>query len=191
MMQKSAKNLFSLLNNLLEWSQIQGGSIPFNPAPIRLRSMVDESLALVFDTAKNKGIEMVCDIPENIVVFADNHHLETVIRNLVSNALKFTPKGGKVSLSAKTSGNKTIEISVKDSGIGMNQSMVDNLFRLDMKTNRLGTNGEPSTGLGLLLCKEFIEKQGGKLWVESEVGKGSTFYFTIPFKDKLTQAINI
>lgn len=191
MMQKSAKNLFSLLNNLLEWSQIQHGSIPFNPAAIHLRSMADESLALAFDAAKNKDIELVCDIPVQIEVFADSHLLETVIRNLVSNALKFTPKGGKVSLSAKTDGDKNIEISFKDTGIGMNQSMVENLFRLDVKTNRLGTNGELSTGLGLLLCKEFIEKHGGKIWVESEVGKGSTFYFTIPFKDELNQGINV
>jgi signal transduction histidine kinase len=113
--------------------------------------------------------------------------LQTVIRNLVSNAVKFTPNGGKISLSAKTTGNKSVEIAIKDTGIGMNSAMVDNLFRLDVRTNRPGTEGEPSTGLGLLLCKEFIEKHGGKIWVESEeenlpTGKagGTTFYFTIP-----------
>ena len=108
--------------------------------------------------------------------------LQTVIRNLVSNAVKFTPKGGKISLSAKVSDDKNVEISIKDSGIGMNLAMVDNLFRLHDQTNRKGTEGEPSTGLGLIICKDFIEKHGGKLWVESEEGKGSEFYFTIPFQ---------
>jgi len=181
MMQKSASNLYSLLNNLLEWSQIQQGSISFNPAPIQLRSIADESLSLVFETAKTKGIEMVCDIPENIVVFADSHFLQTIIRNLVSNALKFTPKGGKVSLSAKSEDGQNIKISVSDTGIGMSKVMINNLFRPDVKTNRLGTNNEPSTGLGLLLCKEFIEKHDGEFWVESAEGKGSVFNFTLPY----------
>ena len=105
--------------------------------------------------------------------------LQSVIRNLFSNAVKYTQEGGQISISGKIDDNKSIEISIKDSGIGMSKDVVSNLFRLDVQTGRKGTEGEASTGLGLLLCKEFIEKHNGNLWVESEEGKGSTFYFTI------------
>ena len=111
--------------------------------------------------------------------------IHSVVRNLVSNAVKFTKRGGKISISAWATDAKTIKIAVKDSGIGMSPDMIADLFRLDVKTNRIGTEGESSTGLGLLLCKDFIEKNMGKLWVESEVDKGSTFYFTIPCKTEL------
>jgi signal transduction histidine kinase len=106
--------------------------------------------------------------------------LGSTIRNLVSNAIKFTKRGGFVQINAKPIQNNQIEISVKDSGIGMNEPMLGKLFRIDGKINRKGTEGEPSTGLGLIICKEFTEAQGGKLWVESEEGKGSAFYFTLP-----------
>jgi len=195
MMQKSATNLYILLNNLLEWSQIQQGLIPFIPSVIQLRSMADEIAVMALDAANNKGIELTCDIQEKMEAFTDSHILQTVMRNLVSNAIKFTPEGGKVILSAKVDDDKNIEISIRDTGIGMNKAMVDNLFRVDVKTNRLGTNNEPSSGLGLLLCKEFIEKYGGKLWVESEEGKGSTFYFTIPYhvpeKETITKKVEM
>jgi len=114
------------------------------------------------------------------MVVADTNMLQTVIRNFVSNAVKFTPRSGKISLSAKVSGNNLVEISVKDSGIGMSPAILNNLFDLNVKTNRKGTDDEPSSGLGLELCKDFIEKLGGEIWVDSEEGKGSTFYFTIP-----------
>ena len=179
-LKNSATNLYSLLENLLKWSQVHQGSISFSPEVIQLQPMVDECLASILEPAKNKGIDISSDISENTVVYADINMLQTVIRNLVSNALKFTHKGGEVSVSAKVAGDKSVEISVLDSGIGMNQTMIDNLFRPDVRTSRKGTDDESSTGLGLLLCKEFVEKHGGKIWVESEVGKGSVFYFTIP-----------
>ena len=115
-------------------------------------------------------------------MWADPKMLQTVVRNLLSNAVKFTHKGGQITLSAQTTGDLGVVISIKDSGIGMSPEMVENLFLLDSKSNRKGTEGEPSSGLGLLLCKEFVEKHGGKLWVESEVGNGSTFSFNIPNK---------
>jgi signal transduction histidine kinase len=105
--------------------------------------------------------------------------LHSIIRNLASNAVKFTPKGGKVSISAKTEKTGLIEILFQDTGIGMSREIMDNLFRLEVNTGRKGTEGEPSSGLGLLLCKEFIEKNGGDLQVKSEEGKGSFFYFTL------------
>jgi len=178
-MSKSATNLYRLLENLLEWAKIQRGLVHFEPGLLVLRQIVEESLIGIREPAQNKGIEITYDIPDNLKVFADSNILQTIIRNLVSNAMKFTPKGGKISVSAKTTGDKGVEISVKDTGIGMKPEMIDNLFRLDVKTNREGTEGEPSSGLGLLLCKEFVEKHGGKIWVESEVGKGSTFHFTL------------
>ena len=180
-MKKSATNLFSLLNNLLEWSQIQQGAIPINPEVIQLGVVVAGSIEMIQELAKNKGIEISTDIADGLEVFADQNMLQTVIRNLVSNAVKFTRKGGNVSISAKTTGDKNVEISVQDTGIGMSPEIVENLFRIDVKTNRKGTDGEPSAGLGLLLCKEFIEKHAGKIWVESEEGIGSTFYFTLPY----------
>jgi signal transduction histidine kinase len=115
-------------------------------------------------------------------VFADQYMLASTIRNLASNAVKFTLKGGKVTIAAKSVPGHSVEISVRDTGIGMSPQMVDDLFRLDVQTNRRGTENEPSSGLGLIICKDFVEKHGGKLWVESEVDKGSTFYFTLPTK---------
>lgn len=181
-MSKSATNLYRLLENLLHWSSMQQGVIPFNPESVRLLPVADESITMILESAKIKGIEINCTIPDDLVVFADTNLLQTVIRNLVSNAVKFTLTGGKVNLSAKTTTDSNIEIFVQDSGIGMSQKLLGDLFKLDVKTSRKGTSGEPSTGLGLLLCKEFIEKHGGQIWAESEVGKGSTFYFTLPGK---------
>lgn len=183
-MKTSATNLYRLLENLLQWSQIHRGAIPFSPETVQLSMVVDESIEVIQESAKNKGIEIRIDITDGLAVFADPNMLQTIIRNLVSNAIKFTPGGGKVSLSAKAADNKCVEIAIRDNGIGMKQTMVDHLFRLDVKTNRPGTDGEPSTGLGLLLCKEFIEKNGGKVDVESEVGKGTVFHFTLPYGEK-------
>ena len=180
MMEKSASNLFSLLENLLEWAKVQRGLIPFNPAVVQLHSIVHESLGILIESIKNKGIELNYDIPVDTMVFADTNMLQTVIRNLVSNAAKFTPKGGKIYLKVKASDNNNIEISIQDLGIGMTPAMLNNLFQLNSQTNRKGTEGESSSGLGLLLCKEFIEKLGGKIGVESEEGKGSVFHFTLP-----------
>jgi PAS domain S-box-containing protein len=180
-MSKSATNLYRLLENLLKWSQIQQGMISFNPEVIQLDLVVGESIDMIQESANNKDIELVTDIPADLVAFADKNMLQSTVRNLVSNAVKFTPKGGKIKLSAKASVNQCIEIAIQDSGIGMNQFLIDNIFRFDVKTNRLGTENEPSTGLGLMLCKEFVEKQGGEIWVESAEGSGSIFHFTIPY----------
>jgi signal transduction histidine kinase len=113
-------------------------------------------------------------------VMADVQMFESLMRNLVFNAVKFTPGGGLITIEAKPVPGNSVEVSIRDTGIGMNKKMIDNLFRLDDQQTRTGTDGEPSTGLGLIICKDFIERHGGKLWVESEEGKGSTFRFTIP-----------
>ncbi len=174
-LQNSATNLFLLLENLLEWARIKQGLIPFNPEIVQLFTVVDKSTAIMVESAKNKGIEIANDISKGLEVFADSNILQTIIRNLVSNVVKFTRKGGKISISAKFTVDKSVEISVKDTGIGMSPKMIDHLFRLDIQTGRKGTEGEPSTGLGLILCKEFVKKHGGRLWIE--VKKGKVRYF--------------
>ena len=176
----SAGNLYRLLNNLLEWSQIQKGSVRFTPEIIQFRSLIEENIGLVKESAKIKDIEITVDIPEGLEIFADVNMLQTIIRNLVSNAIKFTPKKGKVNISAKLNLDNSLEISIKDTGIGMTQKMIDDLFRIDVSTGRKGTDGELSTGLGLLLCKEFIDKHGGKIRIESIVKAGTTFTFSMP-----------
>jgi PAS domain S-box-containing protein len=176
----SAINMFRLLENLLQWTMMQQGLIPYNPELIRLLPIVNESIILILELAKNKKIEITYDIPDGIEVFADGIILQSLIRNLVSNAVKFTHKGGKIHLSAIITDDKNAVIAIRDSGIGMNHNIADNLFRLGAQTSRYGTDGEPSTGLGLFICKEFIEKHGGNIWVESEEGNGSTFYFSLP-----------
>ncbi len=179
-MRDSATNLFRLLENLLEWSRLQRGITSFEPGQFLLMPMIAETMRPVMGEANKKEIEIRYKIPSDLEVFADEYMLASTIRNLASNAVKFTTKGGKVTISAKTTPGNSVEFSVRDTGIGMSPQMVDDLFRLDVQTNRRGTEDEPSSGLGLLLCKDFIEKHGGKIWVESEEGKGSTFYFTLP-----------
>ena len=181
-MRNSATNLYNLLENLLEWSRSQRGLIKFEPESFLLLALVSESMRPVMDSANKKGIGISIEIPDDQKVFADEYMLASIIRNLASNAVKFSRKGGAVIIAAKPASTNSVEISVRDSGIGMSAALADDLFRLDVQTTRKGTDGEPSTGLGLLLCKDFIEKHGGKLWVESEEGKGSTFSFTLPKK---------
>lgn len=186
-MNKSATNLFNLLENLLQWARKQQGLIPFLPEVIQLRRIVNKNIELMMPLAISKDIVIANYIQEEILVFADLNMLQVVISNLISNALKFTPRGGRISLNARIREDKTVEISVSDAGIGISEQMIQKLFRIDEKPNRRGTEGEHSCGLGLILCKEFVEKHGEKIWVESEVGDklagkegGSTFYFTLP-----------
>ena len=179
-MKGSATNLYRLMENLLQWAKLQRGGIPFDPEVILLLPIVNEVLAMVQESAQKKNIYINFDIPDDLEVVADSNMIQSVLRNLLSNALKFTSIGGKIFLSAKVFDSKNMEISVRDNGIGMSCALLDNLFKIDSKSNRKGTEGEPSTGLGLILSKEFIEKNGGKIKVESEVGQGSKFSFTVP-----------
>jgi signal transduction histidine kinase len=137
---------------------------------------------MILESANIKEIEINSNIPADLVVFADENMLSGILRNLLFNAVKFTPKGEKITIDGKPISDCLVEISVKDTGIGMNKDMIENLFKLDINSGRKGTEGEPSTGLGLIIAKDFIEKNGGNLCVESEEGKGSTFFFTLPSK---------
>ncbi|MEI6678527.1 MAG: PAS domain-containing sensor histidine kinase [Mariniphaga sp.] len=182
LMRKSAANIFQLLGNLLEWSSMQRGLVVFVPKFHFLRQKVAESMNLVIDAASKKRIAVNYEIDEYLMVFADENMLDSIIRNLAMNAVKFTPAGGNITISAKTNPDNSVEIAIKDTGIGINEVMLGNLFRLDVNTNRQGTEGESSTGMGLFLCNDFVKKHNGKLWVESQEGKGSTFRFSFPLK---------
>ena len=136
----------------------------------------------VLEIAVNKGVEIVVNIPDCTIVYADENMLESTIRNLAINAVKYTAKGGKILITAKSEFNGDIKISIKDTGIGMNEQMIEKLFRIDELNCRQGTNGEPSTGLGLILCKDFIDRHDGKIWAESTEHMGSTFHVVLPHK---------
>jgi len=180
LMRNSATNLFNLLGNLLEWSRLQRGLTPFIPAAVLLIEKYNVCLLLLEDLRAKKQITFRNEIPPELKVIADGDMLGSILHNLLTNGMKFTPRGGSITVSARSVSNKEVEISIKDSGIGMNKQMIDNLFRLDVNTGRNGTEGELSTGLGLNICNDFIEKHGGKLVVESEEGKGSIFSFILP-----------
>ncbi|EKD32020.1 MAG: multi-sensor hybrid histidine kinase [uncultured bacterium] len=181
-MNTSAENLYSLLENLLLWAKSERGMIPFNPVEIKLLPFIREGVEIMEDSAKAKDISIKVNVNEDIVAFTDGNILQTIIRNLISNSVKFTMPGGSITVSAKKGGDSAVELSVKDTGIGMDENIKASLFKIDTHAGRQGTEGEPSTGLGLVVCKDFVEMLGGELKLESEPGKGSCFYFTIPDK---------
>ena len=179
-MKRSATNLYSLLENLLEWSRMQRGITNFIPESVSLNEFLPEFLEPLGAMAIHKEIEIIMEIPKGMTVYADINMLASTIRNLTSNALKFTPKRGKIKIYARELAQNFIEISIQDSGIGMDENLQKKIFEVSAYNNRKGTEGEVSSGLGLIICKEFIEKHGGSIRVESKVGEGSTFSFTIP-----------
>jgi PAS domain S-box-containing protein len=181
-----ANNLFGLLKNLLEWAQMQKGSMSFQPNIFSLSDQIAENVQILKRRGEQKGITIINTISGSLQVYADEKMINSVLLNLLSNAIKFTHKNGTVTISALKTDDDLVKIAVSDTGIGIEKNMGDKLFKIGEKTNRTGTDGELSSGLGLLLCKEFVEKNGGTIWVESEEGKGSTFSFTIPDKDGRT-----
>ncbi|MCX6320978.1 MAG: PAS domain-containing sensor histidine kinase, partial [Bacteroidia bacterium] len=183
-MKTSSINILSLLENLLEWSLLRRDIMDFIPEKLNLKKKIEACIDVLSESAREKQIEIAISIPDELEVLADNHMFDTITRNLLSNAIKFTPVGGNVSVTADYNSDHSIEVKVSDSGIGMTPELKNKLFLISEKTSRPGTEGEMGTGLGLLLVKEFIEKHGGKIWVDSEVGKGSTFMFTIPDRSK-------
>ena len=184
-MHHSADNLFKLLQNLLEWALMQKGSISLLQKDILLTNMIAEYVEAFKVRSEQKGISIVNLVKDPIHAYADEKMINSVLLNLLSNAVKYTGQNGVITIIAKETENKMIEVSVRDTGTGMSKSIVDKLFIIGEKTGRKGTDGELSTGLGLLLCKEFINKNAGEIWVESEDGVGSNFYFTLPLKDTL------
>ncbi|MCK6604524.1 MAG: AAA family ATPase [Ignavibacteriaceae bacterium] len=175
----SAKNLFNLLKNLLEWAQMQNGTFSFNPGSHSLRQMVDDITETLDGTSKNKEITISNTVENELNVYCDPKMINSVLLNLLTNAIKFTRRGGNVNIEAGENEDGTIRLSVSDNGIGMDESYSDRLFKMGTKVGMQGTEGEPSTGLGLLLCKEFVEKNGGTISVTSKREEGSKFTFTL------------
>lgn len=183
---RSVKNLYQLLENVLSWSRSQMGIIEYHFEELSIKNVVKENLHLLQMTAENKGIRLIDEVPASVLVYADYPSLNTVIRNLLSNAIKFTEPGGSVTIGASSEAKKVL-VWVKDTGIGMSAEVRERLFRVDQRISTKGTANETGTGLGLILVKEFIEKNGGRIWVESEPYVGTTFFFSLPSSYRGTQ----
>jgi PAS domain S-box-containing protein len=175
----SAKSTYHLLETLLNWSIIQTGNLVFKPEMFNLSKAVEAIVKTLIPTAFSKNITLLYESPEEIFAFADPNMIQTVFRNLIGNAIKYTFRGGLIEVKINQS-NNNIVVSISDNGVGMDNETKNNLFILNKQNSKYGTENEKGTGLGLILCKEFIEKHGGKIKVESEKGKGSRFIFDIP-----------
>jgi len=176
---EASKRLYQLLEDLLEWSRMQLGKMEWEPANMDVSLVAAEIIDLPTPNADKKQITLRTNIPEQTSVYADERMVTLIIRNLVANAIKFTESGGTITVASQPVGDHE-EITVADTGIGISQDNIPKLFRADFVYSTTGTAKERGTGLGLVLCKEFVEQNGGKIWVESEVGKGSQFRFTLP-----------
>ncbi|MCD4793837.1 MAG: hybrid sensor histidine kinase/response regulator [Bacteroidales bacterium] len=179
LLHKSAEQNFRLLNNLLQWSRAQQGSIPYDPEKILLKKLFPDIAEIFKTTSINKNIAFETGPENDLFVYADKNMLTSTLNNLINNAFKYTKEKGKVILST-VKHDEFVEFIVSDSGVGISNSDMNKLFRLDTIHSTPGTNDEKGTGLGLILCKEFIEKNNGKIWVESKLKRGTKFHFTIP-----------
>jgi anti-sigma regulatory factor (Ser/Thr protein kinase) len=184
---QSSHFAFNLLQNLLSWANSQTNRIEISPTSFDIKLLLEETLSLFSYNAHEKNIELISEIGSDTYVYADVNMVDTVVRNLISNAIKFTNAGGKISLMSKIVNNE-VQISISDTGIGIKKVDIEKLFRFDISHSTTGTKMEKGTGLGLILCKEFIEKNNGKIFIESLWGRGSTFSITLPAGNKpLTQ----
>jgi PAS domain S-box-containing protein len=179
MLNISSKSALILLDNLLNWAKSQTGQLRFNPKKIPFSGVIEEVIKLNQAQVKTKRISLNHSLSNEIEVYADENMLKTVLRNLISNAIKFTEVGGHIQVYGILEKDH-VEITISDNGIGMNAEERERLFNITSNTTTLGTANERGSGLGLVLCKEFVEKNKGKIWVESEEGKGSDFKFTLP-----------
>ena len=176
----ASKNLHNLLENLLEWSRSQIGTIPFSPDYLVPASLVDNNIAILGLSASSKNICITNNVNPELTAFADVNMITTVLRNLISNSIKFTPKGGFININAEPYNENLIQLSVTDNGVGMPQDKIDSLFRIDSYTSSPGTNNELGSGLGLIICKEFVSRNSGSISVSSVPNSNTTFSFTIP-----------
>lgn len=178
----TTKKTYDLLEELLLWTRSQSGKIPFEPRTVQLKKVCDDVLSLLNESAATKQIEIIPEIDAGLELHADVVMLRTILRNLISNAIKFTHENGQIILRAEQQDTDMI-ITVSDNGIGMSQEVVSKLWQIAELYTSPGTKGEKGTGLGLMLCKEFVEKHHGRIWVESEVGKGSDFKIALPVRE--------
>ncbi|NOQ24145.1 MAG: PAS domain-containing protein [Bacteroidales bacterium] len=176
---QSAELIYNLLENLLTWSRSQSGRIEYSPSEFNLSTVIQENINLHGISAEKKGIHLSTNVNGTFTAYADLQMINTVLRNLVNNAVKFTDSGKGVEINAREEG-KFLQVEVKDQGVGISPENMEKLFRIDVKYKTTGTSGEKGTGLGLIVCHEFIQKNNGAIWCNSELGKGTSFYFTIP-----------
>jgi signal transduction histidine kinase len=179
MIHKSSHHIYELVENLLTWSKTQRNNMSFEPVEINISSIIEEILALLQPNFDLKNISSEKHFGSDKHGYADKNMIEMVIRNLITNAIKFTPQNGKIWISL-TENNDHLQVEIHDNGIDISAANQLKLFRIDSNFSNKGTNGEEGTGLGLIICKEFIEKNNGRIWVESEPGKGSSFFFNVP-----------
>lgn len=177
----SAESLYNLLENLLEWSKLKRNTVRFEPIEHNLNLIMNQIISILSVNAQIKNIRIINNIPDNINLYIDPRLYNTIIRNILQNSIKFTNKDGIVIINYLEDNDNQIVI-IEDNGIGMDDYIKANLFSLNKKINREGTSGESSTGLGLVLCKEFIDLHNGRIWVEAEINKGSKFYISVPKK---------
>ncbi len=179
MLNETSQGTYALLQNLLEWSRSQTGRIKFEPENVEVNAIVDELINIFSAQAKEKEIDLLITLDDNLVVFADENMIKTVLRNLISNALKYTRPGGRVEI-GNTSNENAITILIKDNGVGIPEDALEKLFRIDASYSTEGTAQETGTGLGLVLCKEFMNRNNGSIAVQSKVDEGSVFSITLP-----------
>lgn len=182
MLYESNKNSYKLLENLLDWARVQTGMIEFSPKKIVLNNLIQENVELNKLTALNKNIKLWFEASEPVEVNADKNMIDTIVRNLLTNAIKFTGKNGEIKVQLQRKNNMA-EISITDNGIGIPDNVKEKLFKINRKATQKGTDNETGSGLGLLLCNEFIAKHQGEIIAESEPGKGSVFRFTLPLPE--------
>lgn len=175
----SSTHLKEFLDNLLEWARAQTNGISYEPEETNINELVENNISLLQSHANDKQLEINANLTDNLNLMLDQNMINTVVRNLTTNAIKFTPEGGNIIISTEKI-NQNIRVSIEDSGVGISPENLEKLFRIDTTISTKGTSGEKGTGLGLLLCKEFVEKHGGKINVKSDQGKGSKFYFDLP-----------
>ena len=176
---RSTTNTYDLLENLLTWTRMQTGRMLYQRAWHGVDDLIQNNIRMLQDNAARKGIQLSREGNREAQVYADRNMINSVLQNLISNAIKFTERGGEVTVSSRAF-DHTVEIAVRDNGVGINPDDLSKLFRIDMNHSTPGTAEEEGTGLGLVLCKEMIEKHEGRIWAESEPGRGSAFYFTLP-----------
>jgi signal transduction histidine kinase len=184
----SLANLKILLENLLDWSRSQIGHVDFTPTEFEFSQIIQYNVEALTSLATIKKITIESRLAEPIIVFAHRHSINSVINNVLSNAIKFTPIGGEIAIDGRIDG-RYLEVCFHDSGVGMSPHVMANLFQIGSKISTLGTANEKGTGLGLILTKEFIEKNAGSIWVESKEGIGSSFYFTIPLGNYKNESV--
>jgi len=176
---QSTKRILNLLQNLLVWSRMQNGKMKYTPKSVRIDELVSDTMMIIAPIAQNKEIKLDWNVNSDIIATIDPNMIGSVLQNLVTNAIKFTEKGGSVLVKAYTESN-LLNFSVTDTGVGMDENQLNKLFKIDKNSSSRGTDDEVGSGLGLIICKEFIEAHQGKIWVESTPGKGSNFSFSIP-----------